>query len=85
MAERYSDEFALIKPLVILPDWKQYNRGAGAVRNREIVDSADFVVAIWDGKSKGTKISIDHAKKINKPVFVWLINDSQQPKLMELK
>jgi hypothetical protein len=86
LAERYSDERSLIKPLVILPDWKQYNRGAGAVRNREIVDTADFVVAIWDGKSKGTKISINHAKKINKPVFVWLINDdSQEPKLMELK
>lgn len=86
LAEQYSDELGLIKPLVILPDWKQYNRGAGAVRNRKIVDTADFVVAIWDGKSKGTKISINHAKKINKPVFVWLINDdSQEPKLMELK
>ena len=78
LAEQYSDELGLIKPLVILPDWKQYNRGAGAVRNREIVDTSDFVVAIWDGKSKGTKISINHAKKINKPVFVWLINDDSQ-------
>jgi predicted Rossmann fold nucleotide-binding protein DprA/Smf involved in DNA uptake len=85
LAERYSDKHKLIKPLVILPDWKQYNRGAGAVRNREIVDTADFVVAIWDGKSKGTKISINHAKKIQKPVFIWLISDSQEPKLIELK
>jgi predicted Rossmann fold nucleotide-binding protein DprA/Smf involved in DNA uptake len=85
LAEQYSDELGLIEPLVILPDWKQYNRGAGAVRNREIVDTADFVVAIWDGKSKGTQISINHAKKTHKPIFAWLINDSQEPKLMELK
>jgi predicted Rossmann fold nucleotide-binding protein DprA/Smf involved in DNA uptake len=85
LAERYSDELGLMKPLVILPDWKRYNRGAGAVRNREIVDTADFVVAIWDGESKGTKISINYAKKINKPIFVWLINNSQEPKLMQLK
>lgn len=85
LAERYSNEHKLIKPLVILPDWKQYNRGAGAVRNREIVDTADFVVAIWDGKSKGTKISINHAKKTHKPIFIWLISDSQEPKLIELK
>jgi predicted Rossmann fold nucleotide-binding protein DprA/Smf involved in DNA uptake len=83
LAERYSEELGLMKPLVILPDWKRYNRGAGAVRNREIVDTADFVVAIWDGDSKGTKISINYAKKINKPIFIWLVNDdSQKPKLM---
>lgn len=72
-----------MKPLVILPDWKQYNRGAGAVRNREIVDTADFVVAIWDGKSKGTKISINHAKKVNKPVFVWLVDDCKEPTISD--
>ena len=86
LAEQYSDELGLIKPLLILPDWRRYKRGAGVVRNREIVDTADFVVAIWDGKSKGTQISINHAKKTHKPVFVWLKNDdSQEPKLMELK
>jgi predicted Rossmann fold nucleotide-binding protein DprA/Smf involved in DNA uptake len=83
LAEQYSNENNLVEPLVILPDWKRYNRGAGAVRNREIVDSSDFVIAIWDGKSKGTLISINYAKKQNKPLYVWLISESNQFKLLE--
>ncbi len=46
LAEQYSSEHYLVKPMVILPDWKRYNRGAGAVRNRKIVDNSDFVIAI---------------------------------------
>lgn len=78
LAEQYSIEHNLINPLVILPDWKQYNRGAGAVRNREIVDLSDFVIAIWDGRSKGSLISINHAKKNDKPVYVWLVDEMNQ-------
>lgn len=52
---------------VYAPDWKKYGRAAGAVRNEEIVKSADRVVAFWDGKSKGTRITIDLAKRYGKP------------------
>jgi len=83
LAEQYSSEHYLVKPMVILPDWKRYNRGAGAVRNREIVDNSDFVIAIWDGKSKGTLISINYAKKQNKPIYVWLISETNEFKLLE--
>jgi hypothetical protein len=82
LAEQYSEESNLMQPLVILPNWKQYNRGAGAVRNREIVDKSDFVIAIWDGKSKGSLISINYAKKNNKPVYVWLV-EADQFRLLE--
>lgn len=82
LAEQYSEESNLMKPLVILPNWKQYNRGAGAVRNREIVDKSDFVIAIWDGKSKGSLISINYAKNNNKPVYVWLV-EADQFRLLE--
>jgi nucleoside 2-deoxyribosyltransferase len=83
LAEQYSSEHHLVKPMVILPDWKRYNRGAGAVRNREIVDNSDFVIAIWDGKSKGTLISINYAKKQNKPIYVWCISEDNQFKFLE--
>lgn len=33
------------------------------VRNKELVDYADHVVAFWNGLSKGTKSTIDYAKK----------------------
>lgn len=60
-----------LKLITHLPDWDKYGRGAGFVRNKLIIDDADFVVAFWDGKSKGTKNSIDLAKKQNKPIEVW--------------
>lgn len=51
-------------------DWAQYGKRAGAMRNQQIVDAADRVVAFWDGVSKGTKITIDMAKRAGKPLEV---------------
>lgn len=52
-------------------DWKKYGRGAGPVRNREMGNYADALIAIWDGKSKGTKSMIDIATANNLKVFVF--------------
>ena len=56
---------------VYLPDWAVHGRAAGAIRNRIIVESADEVVAFWDGASKGTKISMDFATQMHKPLKVF--------------
>ena len=53
-----------------MPDWEKYGRGAGFKRNTQIVEAADIVIAFWDGLSKGTKDSIDKAKKLNKRVEI---------------
>ncbi len=66
---RYAAENA-IETLIFKPDWKQYGRGAGIIRNRTIVDNCDLVYAFWDGSSKGTKNTIDYAIKIEKSVNV---------------
>jgi hypothetical protein len=70
MAEQYANEHN-IPTTIYKPDWKKYGRGAGFVRNKQIIDDSDCVIAIWDGVSKGTKNSIDHAKKQNKQLFIW--------------
>lgn len=49
-----------------LPQWDRFGRSAGAKRNRIIVDECDKLIAFWDGESKGTKISIDMARKVGK-------------------
>ena len=54
-----------------LPEYKKYSRAAPIVRNREIVDYADIVIAIWDGTSKGTKSVIDYCKKSGKEILVY--------------
>lgn len=47
----------------IRPNYTKNGRGATFIRNREIVDNADMVVAFWNGTSKGTKYTIDYANK----------------------
>lgn len=49
-----------------LPDWKKYGRGAGIVRNKQMVETADFVMIFWDGESKGTKFVIEYCQKLGK-------------------
>lgn len=59
---------------VIRPDYqKYYYKAAPLERNKEIVNRCDVLVAIWDGKSKGTKFTIDYAKKIGKDVRVYIV------------
>lgn len=54
---------------IFKPDWKQYGRGAGPIRNKLLVDAADVVLAFWDGQSPGTKHAISYAKSTNKRVI----------------
>ena len=52
------------------PDYQKHGRAATFIRNRAIVDSADIVVAFWDGKSRGTKYTIDYAEKKKKDIII---------------
>ena len=47
-------------------DWKKYGKSAGMIRNQTIINESDFVIAFWDGVSRGTKNSIRKAKKCEK-------------------
>lgn len=62
-----------IELLEFLPEYSRYGRAATIVRNRQIVDASDVVIAFWDGTSKGTKSSLDYARKNNKQVIIELI------------
>ena len=52
-------------------EWNKYGRSAGYIRNTEMADYADILVAFWDGKSLGTKHMIDTATK--KGLIVYTI------------
>ena len=70
-AEEYANEHG-IKVTVITPDYNRYGRGAPIVRNKEIVDLSDKVLAFWDGSSRGTLSVINYARKTEKPCEVIL-------------
>ena len=53
-----------------LADWEAEPKRAGFIRNQDIVDRADIVIAFWDGASPGTKSTIDLSKKAGKTVYI---------------
>lgn len=73
IAEAYAKDKG-IKTKIFLPDWAKYGNSAGIIRNKLIVESCDLLIAFWDGESKGTRFSIDYAKKINKDWRVIHLN-----------
>lgn len=54
----------------ILPDYKKYGKSAPSVRNIEIVNLADEVLAFWDYQSRGTAFVIAACIKRHVPVDV---------------
>ena len=61
-----------IKLTVFLPQYERYGRAAPVMRNKEIVDYADRIIAFWNGRSKGTQSVIQYARKKGKPCEVVL-------------
>lgn len=62
LGEKYAKERGYT--IEIFPaKWNEYGKKAGMIRNVEMADSSDSLIAFWDGKSKGTKHMIDKAIK----------------------
>jgi YspA, cpYpsA-related SLOG family len=71
-ADALARKFAITNEIPIeefKPDWST-GRGAGIVRNTDIVNAADVVIAFWDGNSRGTLDSINKGKAQGKQVFI---------------
>lgn len=66
-------------PVMSFPaQWNLHGRSAGFVRNTEMAENADALIAIWDGSSRGTKMMIDIAKKKGLVVFVKTVSHNIQ-------
>ena len=62
-----------IKLTEFLPNYKECGKRAPLIRNLEIIDYADEVIAFWDGESHGTKFVIDNCKNRNKRVKILVL------------
>ena len=69
LAEQYAQRKGL-PSLVFKPDYDKFGRSAPLVRNQQIVDAAEQIIAFWDGKSRGTAHSLEYARKKGKPVHI---------------
>jgi hypothetical protein len=72
-ADSLGEQYAIennIETKIFLPDWEKNKRAAGMIRNTDIVNESEVVVAFWDGTSRGTLDSINKAKKLNKKLII---------------
>jgi hypothetical protein len=71
MGQRWA-EIRGIETEIYLPDWENLGKRAGILRNKDIVEASDIIIAFWDGISNGTRNSIDVAHSLRKPVIVYI-------------
>ena len=69
VAEQYA-RYHGIRVETTEPDREQHGQGELSEQDIEMVAMADLVVAVWDGKSRGTKEIADYARKTGKLVKV---------------
>ena len=83
-ADRLGERFARENNISVKrfpAEWDKLGRGAGYIRNAQMLDyisrsdCAGYVIAFWDGKSRGTMHTVEYAKKLGKPVRIVLIQD----------
>ena len=83
LGEEYADNNGIpIKPFK--PDWDKYGKRAGFIRNADMGNYAQGLIALWDGKSKGIKHMIDYATKKELKVYVaniTVIEVNDSPKI----
>lgn len=48
-------------------NWERDGKAAGFIRNRQMADVADALIAFWDGRSRGTANMIDIARQKSLP------------------
>lgn len=73
IAEKYADKHKISK-LILRPKYGKYGKAAPLKRNELMVDIADEIIVLWDGISRGTKYTVEYAKKMNKTVKIVIID-----------
>lgn len=76
-ADRLAEVFAVAYDLPYTKhtaEWKRFGNAAGPMRNTKVVASCEFLLAFWDGKSKGTEDTINKAKKAGLKVKIVYYN-----------
>ena len=74
VGEVWAEDMGL--PVVRFPaKWETLGKSAGRRRNEEMAKYADALIAIWDGRSAGTKHMIDAATDEGLEVFVYYVGE----------
>jgi len=69
LGERYAQENKI--PLKVFPaEWDKHGKAAGAIRNDQMANYADALIAVWDEVSRGTGHMINSARRKGLLVYV---------------
>lgn len=75
VGERWAGQHGV--PIKLFPaKWEENGKVAGFIRNGEMVDEGEAVIAFWDGESSGTKNTIMRAMR--KGIYVFVIPISEK-------
>jgi len=74
LAERYAKEMGISLNIYLL-DWTKHGKSAGPIRNRQIIENSDCVIAFWDEKSPGTRSSLKIAEELKKPTTMFVYRE----------
>lgn len=72
-ADKLGEEFARqagFECEVFPAKWNEFGRSAGFIRNNEMAEAADGLIAFWDGVSRGTSHMINQMVRMKKVVYV---------------
>lgn len=72
-ADTLADDFCKLNNIqteIYKPQYEIWGKDAPLIRNTEMVKKCDVVIAFWNGKSKGTKYTIDKADRYNKKTYI---------------
>jgi len=67
------------------PNWEKFGRAAGPMRNKNMAETADALLLIWDGESRGSMDMKEHMKRLDKPIYECLLTQPKKENVVELK
>ena len=71
LGEKYAQDEGF--SLEVFPaNWNKFGKSAGFIRNEQMAEVADALIAFWDGKSHGTKHMVEIME--NKKLLVRVVN-----------
>ena len=71
LGEKYAQDEGF--SLEVFPaNWNKFGKSAGFIRNEQMAEIADALIAFWDGKSHGTKHMIEIME--DKKLLVRVVN-----------
>ncbi|MEO6324896.1 MAG: SLOG family protein, partial [Thermoanaerobaculia bacterium] len=75
--ERWAEERGL--PVTRFPaEWEKFGKRAGPLRNKQMAENAEALIAVWDGASRGTSSMIELARERGLRVHVHLLDGAKR-------